>query len=1222
VLRCNKTHFYHAECLQFLVRRDAQRIGRHYTCSRCRFLRHLINTRLKNFEIQASVITSGKSKTPFRQLSSEQKKMKLKQLAEKVKFSKRKIKRLRIRLKEKFRVDSVIERQPFALALANICQHVSNEENLCELIRNILVSQLKQNQQNDINVVENVKVTSSFISEQICSHVTRLRSGSKCIRYSKDIISISLSIFQRNPKSYLELQSLNLVILPSVHTLSKYAQAGKLHAGICPETYTRLITAWHNYWDKKRSGNTISSETVISNNREKDSDDEKTDSDENGSSDFELDESETHYNSVYSAADKNYPILDGILMVDEVKISGGIAYNASSKKLIGFAPDKVDLSSLFDDEIKYNKKVNSKNKNQNKIQIHSKPVSEIATSISQWKISSEDESFGAPLEFFPSNGVISYSTLARQFLHVSMCCDLVGVRIRAFCTDAGSANSKLFHTLRKTKIVNLQKNLLSHDETSMIDLMDPSTNVYLYHCMVHCFKALRNTLSNSSAINAKKRANGTSSKSLRTTGNPFGWETIYEVFEEDNKRAARGLARLTRLTKDCVELDSWKKMRVGSAKKIFCKKTISAILCFVVENYLPKNQQEKYIVNHAEQRDSSWQQRRGHCPFGIMIRRTEDLMKLFPVIPSHLFVAQYLSYGHELFNEFFLHSEKYVAKSNIETITKNIQFCLDYFVEWRRQQINRRTAKEMDWMSTCIATETWTNLLSGASGFINATNDQINRKGFTTRRSPLTANTSSLESMFSNLRGMCIRNEVSVANYSSALSKIHMRMNRKMVNFSNTYTANDSVDESFVVNLELPKAKSKRIKTIYAKYSSNLGSRESLITNLPKFSNEPEKLLAKELAEIAETDLGILVKQRLIDDGYCTMLDGTVHESWLHEILTGEYYVAYVFEVAVRKVFEAIAEHVFHQRTANGYTDTQILKLHLHADMIDCIPANTHSERALFIEACSLEFRRLLKMKLMNFTRENDYITRKPITENDEMHEVYCFFGFALFSTRNFAQKKIKLCDAAVGENRNQKKQLYSEVLELLKVCYEQQYTDVPQVFDNETETETEEIDEDTNLDTIVESEIDQQFEAMFRDVEPFSFQLLNQGGLLKPAYRVHEFAKAVLKVIRKKMAITELTEDSMQQMFTEIKDNKEHDNLWLSTLSSAGILVGASVSETAVNETKKILVQKLINSRGCVRLLDFQEQKNMKGADQTIKQGTRTLLKAFGVVKQAHNGQ
>jgi hypothetical protein len=61
---------------------------------------------------------------------------------------------------------------------------------------------------------------------------------------------------------------------------------------------------------------------------------------------------------------------------------------------------------------------------------------------------------------------------------------------------------------------------------------------------------------------------------------------------------------------------------------------------------------------------------------------------------------------------------------------------------------------------------------------------------------------------------MCGQNETSLSNYASAISKIQMQSNNTMIKLSKTYLSEDSEVEKFKPVLELPKTKTRRIKSI------------------------------------------------------------------------------------------------------------------------------------------------------------------------------------------------------------------------------------------------------------------------------------------------------------------------------------------------------------------------------------------------------------------------
>jgi hypothetical protein len=323
-----------------------------------------------------------------------------------------------------------------------------------------------------------------------------------------------------------------------------------------------------------------------------------------------------------------------------------------------------------------------------------------------------------------------------------------------------------FDLLRHKYPENLQKTTLQEPNCFVRNPVSPGRKIFFFHCMVHILKAIQNNLHNSS-VSPKK--NSTNSKSLRTHphNNPFGWEVITNLFHFKNKRSSSGLARLTRLRHEDVELDSWRKMRVGSAKKIFAPETIRKILLMIIQdNKLPvrdkfcefiekENQRqgnqpdstfdtsdnELFVIDDGTQNviqrtrgnamqtvyqnenenlvsNNTWQQKPGQCAPGILYERIIQIKSMMPIVSSEMFCAEFMCIIHYIFIDFFLHKQKRIDGENIIELKEIIFKKLMYFVHWRVNQYQAKQDKQKDWVAMFLSTETWRNLLTSVNGFL------------------------------------------------------------------------------------------------------------------------------------------------------------------------------------------------------------------------------------------------------------------------------------------------------------------------------------------------------------------------------------------------------------------------------------------------------------------------------------------------------------------------
>jgi hypothetical protein len=281
------------------------------------------------------------------------------------------------------------------------------------------------------------------------------------------------------------------------------------------------------------------------------------------------------------------------------------------------------------------------------------------------------------------------------------------------------------------------------------------------------------------------------------------------------------MARLTRLQVDDVDLDSWRKMRVGSAKKIFAPETIRALLHNVIQEqqidvdckiFMCNNYNDNIIV------DDAWQQRKGQCTPGLLLVLTKKLIEKTAVIPSDLYCAEFMCIIHDIFVDLFLHKDKKITAKNVSSIRAIIGNHLQYFMKWYTNQNQAKESNRKDWVAMFLAKETWQNILTSINGFFYYCEDSIKRNGKNDYIPVLRSNTSTLESLFSNIRGMCGQNETSVANYTAAISKIQMCANSQMLKYNKTYLQEHTEVEKFKPKLELPATKKKKLAVLEKKY--------------------------------------------------------------------------------------------------------------------------------------------------------------------------------------------------------------------------------------------------------------------------------------------------------------------------------------------------------------------------------------------------------------------
>jgi hypothetical protein len=128
--------------------------------------------------------------------------------------------------------------------------------------------------------------------------------------------------------------------------------------------------------------------------------------------------------------------------------------------------------------------------------------------------------------------------------------------------------------------------------------LDRSLSIYIWHCMTHLQKSMRNALCNSGANGSRQF------KDIFDV--PFGWATVKALFANDQ----RFVRKKTVLSEDAVILSGWSKMNVALSKAPFEDNTLSQLyisICQAVQ--LTSNSRNLYHRQQRSQRSQMPQER-------------------------------------------------------------------------------------------------------------------------------------------------------------------------------------------------------------------------------------------------------------------------------------------------------------------------------------------------------------------------------------------------------------------------------------------------------------------------------------------------------------------------------------------------------------------------------------------------------------------------------------
>ena len=168
--------------------------------------------------------------------------------------------------------------------------------------------------------------------------------------------------------------------------------------------------------------------------------------------------------------------------------------------------------------------------------------------------------------FFFNDGSLTGDTILRQFDHVVMCCESINARIYGVVLDAGGGNSKFASRLRGNKRFSSTTTWLLEQLCFTYNIYDPHRRIYVWFCLTHMLKAMRNQLLASQQ--------GGSKFFLDEYGIPFGWQYIIKLNALLKMRNTRELGENVRLNDKSANPDGYRKMDVHLAKVIAEEKTL------------------------------------------------------------------------------------------------------------------------------------------------------------------------------------------------------------------------------------------------------------------------------------------------------------------------------------------------------------------------------------------------------------------------------------------------------------------------------------------------------------------------------------------------------------------------------------------------------------------------------------------------------------------------
>ena len=202
---------------------------------------------------------------------------------------------------------------------------------------------------------------------------TKLQNGERRCRFLPHIINTAMSLFLRNRKSYDMLRLYGLLCLPDPRYLRKNSGQLKVKEGGDPLLYSMFQ---EEVQDRKQN---------------------------------------------------NINKIIGRLILDEIKLKNGIAYNCNSNEVTGFIPQHIDTNNVYQNILDRAKK--KKGVTKKCVRVYT----------NQWRFRST-HNLTHNADFFFHNGSLDGHELIRQLIKVVISYEFIGVKIFGLVSDAGGGN--------------------------------------------------------------------------------------------------------------------------------------------------------------------------------------------------------------------------------------------------------------------------------------------------------------------------------------------------------------------------------------------------------------------------------------------------------------------------------------------------------------------------------------------------------------------------------------------------------------------------------------------------------------------------------------------------------------------------------------------------------------------------------------------------------------
>ena len=572
-----------------------------HICSRCRLSNKSYTRKAKNnFQI------SKTTRNDF--LTNREMKVKLVSLNKEKILQKQRVKNLLNKVKncERILFDRMGNENVLRLLRQSLDCYKKNE---ASFKKDIVSELLVISEETSVEKSKEIEEFAEEIVMQINNMAQQLEGKSSQVRFSPRIMRIALSTWQRSTSAYNNLLKSKLMILPSIRELQKLKGANKIDEGFNTNTYTNF-----------------------------------------------LDE--------ISHKPKKHQKLRGHLVVDEMKLKGGVYMRTSDNKIIAFSNSydafrlKGEIAALIKDG-KGLADIINQNLDQDNTLHH-------ANYVNQWKFRSV---YGETrnLEFFFNDGTLDGNEMLRQFLHIIMCLDVIGVEVYGLCLDGGGSNRGFV-----SRILSNAKFFSNPFSTTK------SRPLFVWYCMTHMQKNMRNQLLTSDFAKQSAR------QFYDIYDNPFCWKTVIEQWRRNETRVSNNLFPITDLVMGSVYPDCWNKMSVKLSKSISSLRTLSEGFYHFSNELGCLNQIKSGDERVKDVRMFNVQR----CHILNHLANTSSNVSLH--VKSGVADMTYRAHVGCIFNETFMNRHRKLVHYNYNEEKQKIKKFLNYFKYWDEYKHKRQ----------------------------------------------------------------------------------------------------------------------------------------------------------------------------------------------------------------------------------------------------------------------------------------------------------------------------------------------------------------------------------------------------------------------------------------------------------------------------------------------------------------------------------------------------